>query len=353
MTLGMSSNRVSRGGPRILIVRLSAVGDVLHGLPVLNALRDQLPQAFLAWVVEGRAGTLLERHPSLDELICVPRGWLKSPRQVLRLRRRMRQLAFDVSIDVQGLTKSALAGWLSGAPRRIGFGGVAGRELSPWLNTELVDTSARHVIERNLDLLLPLGISRPAVRFGLTERAIDGLRAKAMLVQAGLTPSFAVINPGAGWTSKLWPPQRFGEVARYLGREHGLPSLVVWAGPQEQRWACQIVANAGGHAQIAPATSLLELAALTRRARMFIASDTGPLHLAAAVGTPCVGLYGPMPASRNGPYGTQHIALQKATFEGTSRERRSASPELMEAIQVADVCEACATILRRGKQAAA
>ena len=117
--------------PRILIVRLSAIGDVLHGLPVLCALRDALPQAHLAWVVEGRAADLLAGHPALDELIVVRRRWIKSPRAVLDLRRRLRG-RFDVTIDVQGLIKSALAARLSAAPRRIGFAAPQGRELSPW-----------------------------------------------------------------------------------------------------------------------------------------------------------------------------------------------------------------------------
>lgn len=109
-------------GPRILIVRLTAIGDVMHGLPVLNALRDRFPQAELAWIVEGGTAHLLEGHPALDRLIAVPRRWLKSFRAVRRARRELREFAPQVAIDLQGLTKSALAAWLSGAPRRIGFG---------------------------------------------------------------------------------------------------------------------------------------------------------------------------------------------------------------------------------------
>ena len=112
------------------------------------------------------------------------------------------------------------------------------------------------------------------------------------------------------------------------------------------------MAGSGGAARLAPATSLPQLAALARRARLFLGSDTGPLHLAVAVGTPCVGLYGPMPATRNGPYGPRHVALQKATFEGSARERRTAPASLMEAISVEDVCQACAAQLRRSEAAA-
>lgn len=333
--------------PRVLIVRLSAIGDVIHGLPVLCALRDRFPQAFLGWVVEGRAATLLRGHPALDEIIEIPRGWLKSPSTVGRLRRRLRSLGFDTAIDVQGLTKSAVAAWLSGARRRIGFGDAKGRELSRWFANEKVTTTAAHIIDSNLELLRPLGITSPAVRFDLPEHADDRQSAEAMIREQGLTDGFAMITPGAGWASKLWPPERFAAVAVYLGRGWGLPTMVVWAGDEEHRLARQIVAAARGHARLAPPTSLTELAALARRARLFVGSDTGPVHLAAAVGTPCVGLYGPMPAERNGPYGSQHIAIEQMRFEGTSRQRRTAPREVMESIQVDHVCDACAQILRR------
>ena len=170
----------------------------------------------------------------------------------------------------------------------------------------------------------------------------------------GLEGGFALLNPGAGWPSKLWPVERYAACARHLWQQHHLPSLVLWGDARECQWAGQIVAGAGGCAQLAPATSLRELAALARRARVFIGSDTGPLHLAAAVGTPCVGLYGPMPASRNGPYGPQHVALQGMTFHGSSRQRRHAPAALMEAIGAELVCEACDRILgRHGGQSAA
>jgi len=332
---------------RILIVRLSAVGDVVHGLPVLNALRDAFPQAVLAWVVEQRAAALLQGHKSLDELIVVPRGWLKSPAMVWRLRRRLRAMRFDLTIDLQGLTKSAVAAWLSGAPRRIGFGGANGRELSPWLNNQRVVSTARHVIDCNLQLLQPLGIESPGVRFDLPESPDDRATAERIIREAGLGDRFAVINPGAGWPSKLWPPERFAAVARHLGRR-GVPTLVVWGGQREHDWAEEIVAGSSGGGRLAAATSLAELAALARRASLFIASDTGPLHIAAAVGTPCVGLYGPMSGQRNGPYGPQHVILQPRQFEGTSRQRRNAPPELMAAITPEMVCQACQRVLSLG-----
>lgn len=339
--------------PRILIVRLSAIGDVIHGMPVACALRERFPDAFLAWVVEERAGALLHGHQALDELIALPRGWLKSPRTVWRLRRRLRAINFDLAIEAQGLTKAAIVARLSGAGRRIGFGDPWGRELSRWLNTELVDTTAEHAVDRNLQLLLPLGIRPRAVRFQVPEHLMDRVAAEQMIREAGLEDGFAIINTGAGWPSKLWPSDRYAAVARHLGRNRELRTMVLWAGRQERPLAEQVVAGSDGHAQIAPPTTLTELAALARRCRLFIGSDTGPLHLAAAVGTPCVGLYGPWPAKKHGPYGPQHVALQKMFFEGSTRQRRNASSKYMEAITVEPVCEACDRILKRhGREAA-
>ena len=337
----------STSSPRIVLVRLSAIGDVIHGMPVLCALRERFPEAHLSWVVERRAAALLKGHAALDELITLPRGWLKSPGEAWRLRQRLRRLRPDMTIDMQGLTKSAIAARLAGTRRRIGFGDEKGRELSRWFNTELVDAPAEHVIDANLQLLKPLGIHAPTVRFDIPERPVDALSADRMIHAAAMQEGFAVLNPGAGWPSKLWPAARFGQVARHLGRNWRLPSMVVWAGDEEKAWAETIVAGSEGHAQLAPSTSLTELAAVVRRAAMFVGSDTGPLHIAAAVGTPCVGLYGPMPATRNGPYGPEHVAIQKRTFKGSSRERRNASSELMEAIQVEDVNRACDQILKR------
>lgn len=328
--------------PRILISRLSAIGDVMHTLPVLCALRDSLPGAFIGWVVEGRNGELLRSHPALDELIVVKRGWLKSWSAVRELRNRLRALQFDTAIDVQGLTKSAIVSWLSGAKTRIGYAGIDGRELSPWLNNVRVVPTGAHVVDRNLELLKPLGIDCPAVRFDLPKSPTD-----ATIVQRVAMQDFAVINPGAGWKSKLWPRDRFAAVARHLGERHGVESLVVWAPGDEKSWAEEIVSLARGHANLAPPTTLTELAAICRQAKLFISSDTGPLHIAAAVGTPCIGLFGPMPAERNGPYGSQHISLQRITLSGRSRERRNAGPESMEAITVEDVCQACERLLRR------
>lgn len=335
-----------RSGPRILIIRLSAIGDVIHGLPVLCALRQALPSAFLGWVVEGRAGDLLEGHPALDALVRVPRRWLKSPREVLQLRRRLRELEFDTTIDLQGLTKSGIAAWLSGASRRIGKAGADARELSRWLNNELVPCGGRHVIEHYLDLLRPLGIQSPTVRFDLPERTDDARMADAFLQGEGLNRGrFALLNPGAGWPSKLWPAERYGQLARHLAARYGLPSVAVWGGDEERPLAEAIVAASGHHARLAPRTSMTELAALCRRAALFVGSDTGPMHLAAAVGTPTVSLHGPSRAEWCGAYGPQNIRLQSSYEPDEAYKRHGADAAAMRAITLAQVSAACDDIL--------
>jgi lipopolysaccharide heptosyltransferase I len=334
---------MSREGqsPRILLVRLSAIGDLIHAMPVAVAIRRHYPAAYLAWAVEERAAPLLEGHPAIDERIVLPRGWLRSPGKVLSLRRQLKSHKFDTAIDAQGLTKSAAVSWLSGAPRRIGMDGRWGRELSRWLNNTLVATDDLHAIERGLQLLAPLDISSPAVEFQLTESAADGRVAEETIHRLGLGRDFVLLISGAGWPSKLWPVERYAAVAEYLGRKLILPTLLVWGNDAERSRAERIAAASAGHAVLSPRVTLKELAALARRARFAIGSDTGPLHLAAAVGTRCIGLYGPWPADKHGPYGPHHINLQKMCMDGTTSKRRHAPAIYMEAIGVATVCAAC------------
>ena len=327
--------------PRILLVRLSAIGDVIHAMPIACALRERFPHAYLAWAVEQRAGELIEGHPAIDQRIVLPRGWLRSPAGVWRLRKQLKDLAFDTAIDAQGLTKSAVVAWLSGAKRRIGMGGRWGREISRWLNNELVDTDGLHAIERGLKLLEPLGIQSPAVRFEVPAAAADQNAAAEMIHRLGLDDGFVLVASGAGWPSKLWPVERYAAVAAYLGRRWNLPSFADLGKRRRTRPGGTDHRGRRGPCPLCPKITLLQLAAVARRARFAIGSDTGPLHLAAAAGTPCIGLYGPWPADKHGPYGPQHINLQKMCMEGTTHQRRHAPSLYMEAINVGLVCEAC------------
>ena len=345
------SRRVLPAAPRILIVRLTALGDAIHGLPVACALRAALPQATIGWVVEGRNAELLAGHPAIDHVIRTSRRWLKSPRAILELRRNLRSLRFDVAIDMQSLTKSAIAARLSGAPRRIGMSGVEGREISTWLNNELVAAQGIHVVDRYLSLLRPLEIESPAVRFNFPERSDDGSFADEMLNKLGLRPgAFAILNPGAGWPSKVWPADRYGEVAARLSAACGLTSLAVWGAPSERPLAEAIVAASRGAAQLAPSTTVPQLAAICRRASLFLGSDTGPMHLAVAVGTPTISMHGPSVADRCGAYGPSNIRLQVRYHAGSSKERRQADDSAMREITADRAYEACCKLLGRMPQ---
>lgn len=334
------------GSPRFLIARMSAIGDTVLTLPVLCALRRAYPDAFIAWVVERGAAPVLERHDCLDELIVLPRLWIKSPRLVWQLRQRLRSLQIHTTIDPQSITKTALACRLSGAPRRIGLGGSYGRELSPWLNNLLVPHQFSHVVDRSLELLQPIGILHPEAEFRLPRNAAAETSIASFLDDA--PQRFAVVNPGASWDSKLWPTERFAEVCRYLGEQHDLPSIIVWAGEREREWAEQIVSGAREAARLAPRTSLQELIALVRQAHLFVGSDTGPMHIAAAAGTPCVALFGATRPEDCGPYGMHHMALQVRYQAGSRKQRRRATNEAMRLITVDHVCQACDHVLGLG-----
>lgn len=333
---------------RILISRLSAIGDCILTMPVACALRQRFPNALLAWVAEPGAAKLLRGHECLDELIVVKKGWLKSPSHVWKLRRRLRRLRPDISIDPQGLTKSSIVAYISGAKRRIGFAKPRGRELSPWLNNELHQPTKTHLVDCQLELLQSLDVTAPTVRFGLPRDAAAIEAMATYLNTIDRTSDFAVINTGAGWYSRVWPAERYGAIARHLGEKHGLPTVVVWAGARERAWAHETVELSGGHATLAPPTSLGELAELLRRARLYIGSDTGPMHLAVAVDTPCVALFGTTRPQDSGPYGSQHVCVQEYYQAGTCRQRRSASNDAMRAIRVETVRESCDRVLRGG-----
>ena len=194
----MMNTEPTTRSPRILISRLSAVGDCILTTPVLCALREHFPQAFIAWAAESGAASLLKGHRCLDELIVLKRGWLKSPRAIWNLRRTLRSFRFDIAIDPQSLTKSALVARLSGAARRIGFASPHGRELSVWLNNELVTKTRDHVVDHQLELLRPLGIETPTVRFDLPTNSAARPIIDAFLRGPRFATGLAVINPGAG-----------------------------------------------------------------------------------------------------------------------------------------------------------
>ncbi|MCA9239361.1 MAG: glycosyltransferase family 9 protein [Planctomycetales bacterium] len=337
---------MTRQPERILIVRLTALGDVIHGLPALCALRDAFPNSHIGWVVEGAGAQLLDGHPALDEVIRAPRRWYRSLQEVRNLRDRLRAGRYDTAVDLQCLTKSALLAWLSGAKQRLGVAGRHGRELSRLFNNRLTLVRAPHVIHQYLGILAPLGIENPEVRFDLPETPLDSAFAEKLLAESQLAEQrFVLMNPGAGWTSKQWPPERYGELASRLMRSLGVRTLVVWAGDNERAQAEQIVRHSQQGALLAPPTSLMQLAAVQRRAALFVGSDTGPMHLAVAVGTPTISMHGPSRAEWCGAYGAGNVRLQNQYDSRPARKQPGADDSAMRSITVDQVREACESML--------
>ena len=280
---------------------------------------------------------MIRQHPALDGVIELNRGWFTSLRGIREARQILRQHRFDIAIDCQGLTKSALAGWLSGASQRIGYAGRHGGELSRILNNIRVKPVFSHLTDRSLELLIPVGITAPKVSWMLPipEAARNWASRWRRTIP---TSRLAVLNPGATAYSKTWEADRFGATARYLANRYGYRSVVVWGNSQERAMAEQIVSHSEGAATLAPDTDLHHLSALIASSDLFISGDTGPLHISVAVGTPTIGLYGSTRPGDSGPYG--QIALQKAYESGSRRHRRNADNSAMRQIQVRHVCEA-------------
>ena len=328
---------------RFLICRLSAIGDAILTLPVLCALRERFPEAYIAWVIEKKAAPMVRGHELADRVVELERGWFTSIAGIRQTRGLLRELNVSVSIDCQGNTKSSLAGYLSGAPRRIGYAGTHAGELSCLLNNERVTPVFSHLTDRSLELLTPLGIHSPKVRWQLPlsseARSWAGHWRRTIA-----SHRVAVLNPGGTWPSKLWEADRFAATARYLRDRYRCLSSVVWGSFDERLMAEEIVQLSDGAAVLAPDTDLHHLGALIEASDLFVSGDTGPLHMAVAVGTPTIGLYGATRPGDSGPYG--QIALQKAYEQGSRRHRRTADNSAMRAIRVQHVRAAIDQLLK-------
>lgn len=285
---------------RILIVRTSAMGDVVHTLPLAHALRRHLPAARIGWVVERAFAPLLEGSSALDEVLVVAlRQWRRRPfardtwRELTSFLRRMHAFSPDLVIDAMGNHKSGLLAALSLADRRLGARRRDRREPSSalWIS-EPVALRGEHAVDRTLSLLRGLGIVDHEVDFGGDEILSSAEPSEA-------TPPL-LIHPGAGWRNKEYPPQRWARVADRLTAATGL-ELAVLSGPGEERLADRVAAQAES-VRILPAPSLDSLTGHLRRARLLLAGDTGPLHLARAVGTDVLCVLGPTDPARTGAY---------------------------------------------------
>jgi heptosyltransferase-1 len=344
---------------RILIVRLSAMGDIIHTLPAATALRNAFPDAILGWVVEERWAELLctirsprsgprtPQRPLADRIhLANTARWRSSFfsnhtwEQIASGLSDLRSVRYQVAVDFQGAIRSALLARWSGAPTIYGY--AQPREnVASMFYTRPVSARGTHIIEQNLHLASVVAgeeFAAPRIQYPRDNNAETACERR--LAEHNID-RFVILNPGAGWGAKQWPPDRFGSVAAQLA-EHGFKSLINF-GPGEEELVKAVERSSNGAAQ-ALSCSITELIAVTRRAALFIGGDTGPLHLAASLGVPVVGIYGPTNPARNGPYGTRSIVLRSAASV-TSHSRRSQPEEGLLTITSDDVVKAALGLL--------
>jgi heptosyltransferase-1 len=306
---------------KILIIKLSAIGDVVQTLPALEAIKLLYPNSTVTWVVEEAAEGVLEGHPLIDfVLVSRRKTWmrmLRNPRtfaqgigKILAFFRELRSVRYDIAIDFQGLLKSGVLIGLSRAERKIGFDRT--RELSYlFLNERLAPYDIeKHALERYLDVARYLGARNPTWRCALPiEREIEAMRRKLEEVRGERKP-VVLINPVARWATKLWPERRFAELADRLIDEKNV--VLIFTGSTEDRVAIERIAALMKRPALnwAGDTTLKELAALAKLADLFITTDTGPMHLAAAAGAKVLALFGPTAPWRTGPYGAGHLVVR-------------------------------------------
>lgn len=332
---------------KILIVRLGALGDIVHAIPVAVALRDRFPDAQIDWVVSAKHSEILELVPALTRRIILNDransvGGLSLPAAIAEMRRTR----YDIAFDLQGLIKSAIITRLSGAVRRVGFNARYAREsLASRFYTDVHDpggegiyapSETRHVVTINLGVLSVLGVTPGPPQFRID--APQSADVSSVISRA--REPFALLNTGAAWPNKRWPAPRLAELAKCLRQRHGMRSVVLW-GPGERELAESVVALSDEAALIAPQTTIADVAALASAAAVMVSGDTGPTHIASAMGTPIVGIYGPTRPERNGPLGEDDEVVSRASVCACHhlRECRRERMCLLD-IEVAEVLDA-------------
>jgi heptosyltransferase-1 len=346
---------------RILIVKLGSIGDIVHTLPSLAAIRKAMPDAEISWVVERRAAEILRDNPILDRLIEVDtkalrRGLmsgetLRAPRQQLR---QLRASAFDLALDFQGLLKSASIARLSGAHRVFGFAKDSLREPASriLLSKSISISKNSHIIRKNLALAQgALGIPVPEdvrdLEFPIATHSIHEAEAQDAELLAG--GSYAILNPGGGWPTKLWSAERFGRLADELWSHYGLNSLLTY-GPGEAQLAETVLGSSQSGKLRAVSLSLKGFYELAKRARVYVGGDTGPTHLAVAAGTPIVGLFGPTEWWRLGSPRSADICVERNDIDcRIDCNRRACSKWICMDIEVERVLQAVGERLKVGQ----
>jgi lipopolysaccharide heptosyltransferase II len=301
---------------RILLIKPSSLGDIIHALPVLSALRWRFPRSRIAWLVKKDWSEILRGHPDLTDVIAADIRWRSLPRLISELRRAR----FDLVLDLQGLLRSAAIAWLTGASTRVGF--AAGREGSRWWYTDPVRLPGSegvpwrlipvHAVDRNLTLAAHVGADFAKPVFRLPDFSEETERMQKVLAEAGVGPKDTVIAvaPVDRLRLRSWPLERFAEAAFRLAESEG--AKIVLLGTADQRDILRPFAERlpTGLINLVGRTTVRELAVVLRRAQLLLANDSAPLHLAAALGTPVIGLYGPTNVVRARPYGEGHRAIR-------------------------------------------
>ncbi len=318
------------------------MGDIIHTLPAAACLRDSFPEAQIDWLVDRKWRELLHGNADLNQVIEIDRGDLS---QVAGCVKQLRANGYTTALDFQGLYRSAILAYASGAPQRFGFDRDYAREgLAALLYNHAIAPKGLHKVDQNVSLAEAAGAKPGAVRFPLAVSEPAEGWAAAELAKDSLTDFFA-LSPGGGWTSKCWPAERYGELHRDLNRKYGWRGVVSF-GPGERELADAVVGAAGDSRPILLEMNIPQLMAVLRRAKFFVAGDTGPLHLASALGTPVVGLFGPTDPARNGPYGAKDVVVRNARPEETTYERGASHSAAMMSITVPQVMEAVEQRLR-------
>jgi lipopolysaccharide heptosyltransferase I len=309
--------------PTFLIVRLGSLGDIIHAVPAAAAIRRAVPGASIDWLVDVRHRDLLDLVPVVDRTIAVNTTSLGSLSSAVGELRRTR---YDAALDLQGLLKSAVLARLSGAPRVIGFPPDLLRERGARLfYTETAGDAAPHVIDKNLSMLKAIGVRMPDVEFPLEDRHPHIAAEARSRLGIAEGARFALLNPGAAWPNKRWPPVYFAEVSRELAKRHNLRSLVLW-GPGEEQIAHAVASASDDTAAVSPPTTIAGVVSLAKAAALMISGDTGPMQIAAACGTPLVGIFGPTDPQRNGPWADDDLVVSRYRACACHYQRRCRIP---------------------------
>jgi heptosyltransferase-1 len=314
----------------LLAVRLGAMGDVIHTMHAVAALRAALPETKIGWAIEERWAELLSPKSLVDHIHIVnTKQWRRSPfsagnrKQIKNVFGEIRAQKYAVVADFQGAIKSALVARFAGAGKIAGM--AAPREAPAKLfYKRRIATKGAHVIEKYCSLAE--AIAGQSLQVIAPEFPRDD-QAEAVIAKKFGGSQIIILNPGAGWPAKQWPARRYGEVAKALSRDGLIP--VINYGPGEEALAREAEAASDGTA-VAFSGSIAELIALTRCARLFIGGDTGPLHLAAAMKVPVVALFGPTDPARNGPYGTRSVVLRNSASKTSLSHTRDADFGLLQ-----------------------